>query len=135
MKKSLSFKKQDMSAERIRQLLNGDLRMMFKKEYADARDLILHCGFTSYVGNVDSLFAEMESRKRNDFLFLTYLGKMRNALRTAYTNCDLSNLAFLSRLNRFAELLHEASGKSSKIMVAAENKTFDNEIFVFGKSK
>lgn len=135
MGKRLQFKKEVITTERVRHLLKEDASRIFARKYRDAKDLISGCGFTSYVGDAKLLFHEMESRERNDFLVLTYLGKMRNALRTTYTSCDLSNLIFLNRLNRFAELLQEVGGKGSKVMVAGENKTFDDEIFVFKSSK
>ena len=134
MKKRFRFVRKAMEKETIRKLLLKDLDVIFNRRYRNTEDFVLKSGFSWYLGDSRKLLDDMNSRRRTDFLLLTYLGKMRNALRTAYTNCDLSNLVFLSRLNRFAELLEEISGKPSKVMVAGENYSFDYEMFMFKKS-
>jgi hypothetical protein len=135
LKKRLRLKKGTLDKAGVKKLLDQDLAHIFSRDYKDEKDLILNSGFTTYIGSTKRLFDEIGSRKRSDFLLLTYLGKMRNALRTTYTSCDLSNLIFLNRLNRFALLLQELGGKPAKIMVAGENRTFDHDIFRFGSSR
>ncbi len=134
LKKRFRFVRKTIEKEAVKELLLKDLDLIFNRRYRNTEDFVLKSGFSWYLGDSGRLLEDMNSRRRTDFLLLTYLGKMRNALRTAYTNCDLSNLIFLSRLNRFAELLEEISGKPSKVMVAGENYSFDYEMFMFKKS-
>ncbi len=134
LKKKVHFSKGSIGKRQVQELLDNDARRIFKKRCKTVEELITKCGFTRYIGDVSKLIDEIDSRKRADFLLLTYLGKMRNVLRTAYTNCDLSNLIFLNRLNTFAKMLQDVSGKPSKVVVSAENRSFDYEIFRFGGS-
>jgi hypothetical protein len=129
----IEFEDGEVSKEKIKEILDNDIRGYFHGDFASLEDLIFSGGFASYEGKRAELLATLEDRESLHFLVLSYLGKMQNALRTPYRTPDLSSIAFLNRLDFFAKTAGEITGKDTSVTIAAENKAFETSIFRTGR--
>ncbi len=119
---------------RLEGLLSHDIEAYFGNLTKKNQEFIYKSKFTSYAGDPTSFLKEIDRHDKVEFLVLSYLGKMSNSLQSPYMNPDLSTLAFLNRLNTFAHTAESIIGKKTRIVVAAENKSFDLSIFSLDKS-
>ncbi len=132
LERDIEFEDGEVSENRIKEILDHDVRSYFHGNFASLKDLISPGGFASYDGKGTDLLAALEDRESLHFLVLSYLGKMQNALRAPYRNPDLSSIAFLNRLDFFARTVEKITGKDTSVTIAAENKAFDISIFRTG---
>ena len=125
---NITFERAEIDKESIRKILDDDIGKLFEKHYESTADILSKCKFVQFDGDLKELETRMLSGESIELMFLLYVGKTRNDLRTNIKTPDLSVLIFLNRLGRFAKLLGDASGKEVSVKIAVENEYMDKYI-------
>lgn len=120
--------RREISKAELQRILDNDSRLIFGKGAKSTRQFLEHCRFLKFEGDMGELVERIDAEKRPNFIFLAYLGKAQNHIRSPYTNPDISVLAFLNRLNGFAERLSKLAGKEVLVTIAIENFYYDKNI-------
>lgn len=110
---------------RIKRILEMDTNAVFKGKSTSLKGFMASNEFAHFGGNIRSFTSDIERRKDLRFFCLMYVGKSFNHLEAPYRNPDLSFLVTISRLNIFALIMEELTGKKTKVTVATENGLFD----------
>lgn len=128
------FEKQSVTKKEVRELIDNDVESFFSKKYKNLEELYNKCKFITFEGNVKEYVKRLNQKDKINFMFLAYLGKSQNHLRSNIRNPDISVLALLNRINLFAEKTSEMTGKEAKVTIAIENAYYNKNILLIGNS-
>ncbi|MDE1851274.1 MAG: hypothetical protein KGH69_01115 [Candidatus Micrarchaeota archaeon] len=130
LSKRISFKRRSVSKDALKRMIAKDAKSRIRTDFKSTEQFIKGNGFARYDGDVKRYAEYLESMPRNDFLVVTYIGKIQNNLKVEFKNPDLSTLAYLNRLDSFAKALQGFTGRRTRIRLAMENDVFDSSIFI-----
>lgn len=123
----VDFTDTEITHEKIQRILDSDVNKVYS-EPANISELFNN-KVATFDGDVNSFADAARQHDSLDFAVLMYLGKARNHLKTPFNGIDLSWMALLNRLNRFAASAERLFRKSARVVVVAENGVFDSDVF------
>ncbi len=128
------FGKQKVTRREAKDLIDNDAESIFSDSYESLEALYSKCKFITFEGSIKEYAERLEQRDKINFMFLAYLGKSQNDLRSNIRKPDLSVLALLNRLSVFANKVGDVTGKEVSITIATENSYYDKNILLIKKS-
>ncbi len=128
------FEKQNLTRKEVKNLIDQDAESIFEDGYVSLEELYSECTFITFEGAIKEYEERIRQRDKINFMFLAYLGKSQNDLRSNIRMPDISVLALLNRLSVFAKKVSEIAGIETKITIATENAYYDKNILLIENS-
>ncbi|BCS91187.1 MAG: hypothetical protein ARM1_0644 [Candidatus Micrarchaeota archaeon] len=123
----IEFEYEELDKEKVDKILESDIKRIFKSEPKNIEELMRN-RFVEFEGDIKRLEEDLTKRDKLRFMLLLYIGKSGNPIETPFNNIDLSWLALLNRLNKFASFAEQITGKESRLVIAYENEFFDANV-------